>query len=210
MAPGIASPALAMTATGTENQHAQKAKGGPKATPQLLHHRLVTTDFDELKFRAAASLQLQLNQNKTTADKNAARTETETETDTRLIASPYNEPAHLLDLETLDTQNRLLAQALAAFKPIRDDYATAPYTESFNWDEVFRLVRDFAAAEGHVWTAQSFYVVEFRSKLHPDADPQKLHALDAHSHQEAIASGGLLKYWFGSKNEERRNLATCE
>lgn len=197
MAPGIASPALA-----TANQAQEPTN--PKAATQLLHHRLVTTDFDALKFRAAASLQLQLDQ--TTTDKSAAHTDR----DTRLIASPYNDPPHLLDLETLDTQNRLLALALTAFKPIRDDYATAPYTESFNWDEVFHLVRTFAAAEGHVWTARSFYVVEFRSRLRAGADPQHLHNLDAHSHQEAIASGGLLKYWFGTKDQERRNLATCE
>jgi hypothetical protein len=98
---------------------------------------------------------------------------------------------------------------LSFFKPVRDDYATGDYLESFNWNEVFDLVKAFAEAEGHVWTRQSFYVVSFRSKLQPGVDNDHLHALDAYSHQEAIASGGLLKYWFGTKNEERRNLATC-
>lgn len=133
-----------------------------------------------------------------------------TNTDTRLIASPYNAEPHLLDLETLDTQSRLLAVALTSLKPVRSDYATAEYLDSFNWQEVFDLVKAFAAAEGHAWTRQSFYVVAFRSRLQSGVDQDHLHALDAHSHQEAVASGGLLKYWFGTKDEKRRNLATCE
>jgi hypothetical protein len=36
-----------------------------------------------------------------------------------------------------------------------------------------------------------------------------LFELDAFSHQEAMASGGLLKYWYGVKDQSRRNLATC-
>lgn len=50
----------------------------------------------------------------------------------------------------------------------------------------------------------------FRSCIALNADVDRLHELDAKSHQEATASGGLLKYWFGSKNAERENLATCE
>lgn len=170
-----------------------------KLLNQLLHHTLITTDFEQLKFAAAASRQLQ-----------PQNVNPSTDADTRLISSPYNQTAHLLDLNHLDTQNRLLSLALASFKPIRDDYATAPYLDSFNWQEVFDLVKAYSQAEGHVWTAQSFYVVEFRSVLKPGVDQDRLHALDAYSHQEATTSGGLLKYWFGTKNEKRENLATCE
>ncbi|CEJ58983.1 hypothetical protein PMG11_07621 [Penicillium brasilianum] len=162
----------------------------------LRSHSQIPTDFDDLKFNAAASLQLQWGQE-------------EDQTDTRLIASPYNDVPHLLDLETLDTQSRLLALALSFFKSIRDDYATGDYLESFNWNEVFDLVKGFVEAESHTWTRQSFYVVSFRSRLKPGVDQDHLHALDAYSHQEAIASGGLLKYWFGTKNEKEQNLATC-
>ncbi|KAJ5212514.1 uncharacterized protein N7498_004160 [Penicillium cinerascens] len=169
-----------------------------KLLNQLLHHTLITTDFEQLKFAAAASRQLQTQNVNPSAD-----------ADTRLISSPYNQTAHLLDLNHLDTQNRLLSLALASFKPIRDDYATAPYLDSFNWQEVFDLVKAYSQAEGHVWTAQSFYVVEFRSVLKPGVDQDRLHALDAYSHQEATTSGGLLKYWFGTKNGKRENLATC-
>lgn len=165
---------------------------------QLLRHDLITSDFDELKFQAAASRQLQ-DQEGNSSD-----------LDSRLIASPYNTAPHLLDLNTLDTQSRLFSLALAHFTPIRDDYATAEYLDSFNWNEVFDLLKTFSETEGHTWTTQTFYVVSFRSRLQPNIDNDHLHALDAYSHQEATASGGLLKYWFGTKNEHRQNLATCK
>ncbi|KAL1875030.1 hypothetical protein Plec18167_005698 [Paecilomyces lecythidis] len=169
------------------------------SSTSLFHHSLITSDFDALKFHAAASLQLQSGQ----------KYESAATKDHRLIASPYNEPAHLLDLNRLDTPNRLFAKALTIFKPIRHDYATAEYTESFNWDAVFQLLRALSDAEGYEWKKQEFYVVAFRSTLRADADPGYLHQLDAHSHAEATESGGLLKYWFGTKNENRKNLATC-
>jgi hypothetical protein len=56
----------------------------------------------------------------------------------------------------------------------------------------------------------SFYVVVFRSQLKPDIDQDRLYLLDYESHREACESGGLLKYWFGKADGERRNLATCE
>jgi hypothetical protein len=61
----------------------------------------------------------------------------------------------------------------------------------------------------NTWRTTDFYVVSFRSQLKPDADPERLFELDAFSHQEAMASGGLLKYWYGVKDPNRRNLATC-
>ncbi|RDW76379.1 uncharacterized protein DSM5745_06371 [Aspergillus mulundensis] len=126
-----------------------------------------------------------------------------------LITSPYTTPEHLLDLSTLDTPNRLLAQALTTLTPTRADYATAPYAESFNWSSVSATLHDLAAKEGYSWKRQSFYVVVFRSTLQTDIDGERLHLLDERSHAEAVTSGGLLRYWFGVKNEKRENLATC-
>ncbi|KAL4813711.1 hypothetical protein BDW67DRAFT_187470 [Aspergillus spinulosporus] len=126
-----------------------------------------------------------------------------------LITSPYTAREHLLDLSTLDTPNRLLAQALTTLTPVRPDYATAPYTDSFNWASVFLTFHSLAAKEGYSLSRQSFYVVVFRSVLQADADGDRLHLLDERSHAEAVSSGGLLKYWFGVKNGRRENLATC-
>jgi hypothetical protein len=53
-------------------------------------------------------------------------------------------------------------------------------------------------------------VVIFRSKRKEVVDKYLLHVLDQQSHIEATASGGLLKYWFGDPNPERRNVATCK
>ncbi|KAI9928769.1 hypothetical protein ASPWEDRAFT_168743 [Aspergillus wentii DTO 134E9] len=194
MAPGIASP-LASTAIPKPSTEKQIS-----ARPRLFHHSLVTKDFDALRFHAAASLQLQFGQKYTAA---AAKS------DDLLIASPYNEPGHLLDLKTLDTPEQLLSKALTILKPVREDYATAPYTEALNWQDVFDFLRELSQAEGYQWTRQRFYVVAFRSKLLPDIDSDRLYELDARSHQEATASGGLLRYWFGASDENRQNLATC-
>ncbi|OQD79643.1 hypothetical protein PENANT_c046G03185 [Penicillium antarcticum] len=171
----------------------------PRTSPltQILHHSHVTTDFDPHRFQAAAAQQLQ------------PRRKSQ-ETDTRLITSPYNSATHLLDISKLEQQDRLLALALTYLKPTRADYATAPYTESFNWTEVFELLKAFSESEDLTWKRRSYYVVIFRSTLLPDVDSDYLYALDAHSHREAMASGGLLKYWFGAKDELGRNLATCE
>ncbi|KAI5247526.1 hypothetical protein E4T43_02033 [Aureobasidium subglaciale] len=126
-----------------------------------------------------------------------------------LVVSPYTSPPHLLDLSRYSTASQLFARSLATFQPTRTDYATADYVESFNFTEVIGALKAFAKAEGHTWQKTDFYVVSFRSQLSSDADPVRLFELDLFSHEEAMTSGGLLKYWYGVKNQDRRNLATC-
>lgn len=173
----------------------------PRRQTTLYHHSQVTTDSDALQFEAAASEQLKL--------RDGTSSDTQSSEETLLITSPYNSPTHLLDLTTLDTANQLFAKALTIFTPIRPGYATAPYLESFNWTAVFSFLRELSQAEEYHFPRTSFYVVAFRSKLFPDTDGGRLGLLDDHSHREATESGGLLKYWFGSKDGEHRNLATC-
>ena len=127
-----------------------------------------------------------------------------------LVSSPYTESDHLLDLRTLDTPCGLFARALAILHPIRSDYAIADYTDSFNWESVMTRLRTLASNEDCQWQRQSFYTVTFRSKLKPNINRALLRQFDKESHREAIASGGLLKYWFGNPDGERRNLATCK
>jgi hypothetical protein len=135
--------------------------------------------------------------------------ETELNSGSLLVVSPYTSLPHLLDLNRYNTPSQLFAKALTIFQPTRDDYAISEYTESFNLEEVIRTLRSLAKDEGYTWKKTDFYVVSFRSQLKPDADPERLFELDAYSHQEAMASGGLLKYWYGVKDQNRRNLATC-
>ena len=129
-----------------------------------------------------------------------------------LIASPYPYPAHQLDLTTVSIPNQLLAKALTILAPISPSYATTSYSECLNWSEVFTHLSQLCTEHNHKWICTEFYVVEFRSRLKAadQIDGDLLFQLDRESHREATESGGLLKYWFGEPDGERRNLATCE
>ena len=127
-----------------------------------------------------------------------------------LTVSPYLEPEHLLDLRSVDTPNRLLALASIHLESATGDYAIVKYEEAMDWARLMSSLKAISAAEGHRWTRREFYVVEFRSKLKQNVDVDLLFKLDKESHVEATKSGGLLKYWYGIPNAERRNLATCK
>ena len=126
-----------------------------------------------------------------------------------LVNSPYSETCHLLNLGSIGTPQRLLAKALTVMAPIRDDYATAPYSDAFNWGSVVSTLKSLVEIESYVWKHHLFYVVVFRSQVPATTDRSHLAALDKRSHAEAMESGGLLKYWFGTPDVDGRNLATC-
>jgi hypothetical protein len=110
-----------------------------------------------------------------------------------LVVSPYEEEPHLLDLNTLDISNQLLAKALVRMKNERDDYATANYQESFNWPEVIESLRQLVAASNFAWKETAFYIVVFRSQIPPTTVYTDLGSLDQPAHAEAMKSGGFLK-----------------
>ena len=110
-----------------------------------------------------------------------------------LVVSPYDELPHLLDLRTVNTANQLLAKALVGLKCLRDDYATAPYVETFNWPEVINSVKHLASSSGFAWKEQAFYIVVFRSQIPPTTVYADLGVLDKAAHAEATKSGGFLK-----------------
>lgn len=110
-----------------------------------------------------------------------------------LVVSPYHEQEHLLDLESLDTENQLLALALTELRCLRQDYATAPYIDSFNWGEIIEKLRTLARQRSHGWKKTSFFVVAFRSRIPPTTVYAELGVLDKAAHAEATASGGFLK-----------------
>lgn len=176
----------------------------PNVTIPVRHPSLITQEFDLLRFEAAAFDQLPkafTSQDQASVEKNS----------TDLISSPYNHPGHYLSLPSLPLSSQLFAKALTALRPVVPDYATAEYTHALNFDDVLGVLRDLVQQQepSFVWTETSFYVVIFRSKLKPNIDNDWLYKLDYESHREACESGGLLKYWFGKSNAERRNLATC-
>lgn len=110
-----------------------------------------------------------------------------------LVVSPYTEQEHRLDLDSLDVENQILAEALVAMKPVREDYATAPYLDSFNWEEVMQRARDLTSKRGHDFKETSWYIVAFRSQIKPTTEYPDLGVLDKAAHAEATASGGFLK-----------------
>ncbi|KAH6696793.1 hypothetical protein F5X68DRAFT_226199 [Plectosphaerella plurivora] len=126
-----------------------------------------------------------------------------------LVHSPYTEREHQLDLDTLDDENALLARALVRMECLRPDYATSPYTETFNWDEVHQELKSLIRQTGKAFKETSFYIVAFRSQVPPTTVYEDLGTLDKAAHKEANDFGGFLKYWFGSPDAEGRNLATC-
>jgi hypothetical protein len=127
-----------------------------------------------------------------------------------LVVSPYLEREHQLDLRTVDTPYRLLALALTKLENAGTDYAIVKYEDAFKWLDLMKNLKELADGEGYQWRRHQFYVVEFRSKLKQDIDNNLLFKLDKKSHEEATACGGLLKYWYGEPDSERRNLATCK
>ncbi|KAK4666623.1 hypothetical protein QC763_301880 [Podospora pseudopauciseta] len=113
--------------------------------------------------------------------------------DRYLVVSPYTEQQHLLDLDTLDTENQLLALALTHMRCLRDDYATAPYLDTFNWPDIIDTLRALANQRQHAWRKTSFYIVAFRSRIPPTTIYAELGTLDKAAHVEATSSGGFLK-----------------
>jgi hypothetical protein len=89
-------------------------------------------------------------------------------------------------------------QVLDGLRPIREDYAIAPILESFNWAECLGSV------EGADW-----YMVAFRSVRNGEADDRLLYELDARAHEEAISHTGLVHYFGGELDAERRCLSFC-
>jgi hypothetical protein len=131
------------------------------------------------------------------------------ESTNQLISSPYLDPDHRLDLDTLDSQSRLFALALTKLRAQNTEYATAKYEEGLNLNEVVEELKMLSVEASTHWQEQDFYVVEFRSQLKAQIDNALLFRLDKESHREANISGGLLKYWFGEPDSARKNLATC-
>lgn len=110
-----------------------------------------------------------------------------------IVASPYTDTEHLLDLDSLDIENQLLSEALQRMRAVTEEYATRPYVESFNWEEVVGRVRELATTRQHKFKQTSWYIVAFRSQIRSTAVVPDLGALDKAAHAEATASGGFLK-----------------
>ena len=172
---------------GSELPAAHLSPSSPDQKSSLIDYHLVDPSFDALKFEAAASFQLPSSHSDTC--KHAKNESSEN----LLVVSPYTSRSHLLDLNSVDKPNQLVAKALTTMKPIREDYATAPYKEAFNWNEIMHVLQGLVKEEQYEWKERSLYVVVFKSQVPPTTDKSHLGRLDEKSHEEAMESGGLLK-----------------
>ena len=117
----------------------------------LVDYRFVDTCKDALKFDAAASFQLPQNHEPDCEHAHCTRSEE------LLVVSPYTSGPHLLNLCSVSKPNQLLAKALTLLKPIRADYATAPYIEAFNWGDAMGMLKMFYEnEEDFKWEEQDY------------------------------------------------------
>ncbi|KAI8617793.1 hypothetical protein BC830DRAFT_1049878, partial [Chytriomyces sp. MP71] len=114
------------------------------------------------------------------------------------IPHPLSSSKHL-EIRPVDIA--LIELGLNYFRAITENYFLAPLPETFNWNQVAGLL-------GKYWTGD-WYIVAFRSVRNDRADAKALYEADGLAHKEALESGGLLKYWYGTLNEKRQCLAMC-
>src|SRR5215204_3583665 len=90
-----------------------------------------------------------------------------------------------------------LYEACQRISPTHPDYATLPIEDGFDWSSLSRCPFD------------SLYLILFRSLRRPEADLDLLREHDDRAYEEALASGGLLRYFKGQANERGDCLSFC-
>lgn len=100
-----------------------------------------------------------------------------------------------------DEMDMMQCPAFNAPTSTASDRALALVKRIFNWSELPSLPIE----DEYTW-----YGVAFRSKRRSGSESLNLYEADRRSHEEAVDSGGLLMYWYGSPNPiTGHNLATC-
>ena len=92
----------------------------------------------------------------------------------------------------------VLHRACQQISPIYPDYATRPIQDGFSWS---------SSLAGCAF--DRLYLVVFRSVRRPTADLDLLREHDDRAYQNALESGGLLRYFKGDANERRECLSFC-
>jgi hypothetical protein len=90
-----------------------------------------------------------------------------------------------------------LHESCLKISPIHPDYATLPIQTGFDWAPLYGCVFD------------ELYLVVFRSVRLPDADLVLLRKYDDRAYEEAMRSGGLLRYFKGHANDRGECLSFC-
>ena len=90
-----------------------------------------------------------------------------------------------------------LHESCLRISPKHPDYATRPIRAGFDWSPLYGCEFD------------ELYLVVFRSVRRPDADLVLLREHDDRAYEEALESGGLLRYFKGHANERGECLSFC-
>jgi hypothetical protein len=90
-----------------------------------------------------------------------------------------------------------LYEACLQISPSHSDYATLPIEHGFDWFRITGCAFD------------QLYLVVFRSVRRSDADLILLREHDDRAYEEALESGGLLKYFKGHANGRGECLSFC-
>jgi hypothetical protein len=90
------------------------------------------------------------------------------------------------------------AGIFASIAPATPHYATLPELEGFNWSECL------SAVDSGRW-----FLVTFRSIRKADADDALLTEYDDRAFAEALGTSGLLCYFRGELDDQRRCLSFC-
>jgi hypothetical protein len=90
-----------------------------------------------------------------------------------------------------------LYEACQQISPRHPDYAALSIDDGFHWSSLYCC---------HF---ERLYLVVFRSVWQPEADLDLLRELDDHAYEEALKSGGLLRYFKGQANEWGECLSFC-
>ena len=98
---------------------------------------------------------------------------------------------------TLDLRADLY-EACRQISPRHSDYMTLPIQDGFDWS---------SSLSGCLF--DRLYLVVFRSVRRPTADLHLLREYDDHAYEEALESGGLLRYFKGHANERGECLSFC-
>jgi hypothetical protein len=87
--------------------------------------------------------------------------------------------------------------ACQQISPRHPDYAALSIEDAFDWSSLSCCL------------LERLYLVVFRSVWQPEADLDLLREHDDRAYEEALASGGLLRYFKGNANERGECLSFC-
>ena len=94
-----------------------------------------------------------------------------------------------------------------AMEPVRDDFAYVPTVDGFNWDRIGGAVR---RKERIGRKSKEKYLVVFRSQRKPDANIERLEALEEAALEDAKKSKQLIAYKAGPiKDNDLKNVSYC-